>query len=178
MDRSNSRSRLDEQAKDAVSEEELIAEEREAERQELVRLLQTAKDSDRRDLIRSQISAIDAAKALAFNHNSIGSSAASAAAARATSPQIARLQAHAGVKVPLDTIAGKGRNRPVSAQRRPSFTPAFEVVPEVCLVSPLFHCYAATPTAYTNPHSSLHPTARTRRSCIGPSTGRARWSCL
>lgn len=132
------------ETKETASEEDFDLMERQAERQELVRLLQTARDADRKAIIRAQIAAIDAVDA--------------DPSSRALESNIARL--HASIKVPLDTVVGSGRHRPTSAQRRrPSFTPSFEVVPEVsktrsfCLWGPRTYLFA-TPL-FTLNHSPL-----------------------
>ena len=122
-------------AKDADEDEAVsLRREREAERQELVRLLGTAKEADRREIIRNSIAALDAT----LNGEDSGgapllsssSSSSLLLACNGLNPAITS-RILAGGKVPLDTVSGSGRNRPTSAQRRrPSFTPAFEVVPE------------------------------------------------
>jgi hypothetical protein len=116
---------------------------RQQERAELLRLLGTAKDAVRREHIRASIMALDAAETAVLSSSSstsvvTSSSAASAAAAAVVASTVSGLNPATasrilgGGKVPLDTFSGSGRNRPTSAQRRrPSFTPAFEVVPEV-----------------------------------------------
>jgi len=116
-------------------DDEVQHREREAERQELVRLLGTAKDAERREIIRNAIIALDA-RGQEGEDSAPGmvlstSSSSLLATSNGLNPAISSRMLSSG-KVPLDTVAGSGRNRPTSAQRRrPSFTPAFEVVPEV-----------------------------------------------
>lgn len=107
--------------------------EREAERQELVRLLETAKDADRREFVRNAILALDtnAPATPSLSSSSSSPSLISSIPANGLNPAISS-RLLGGSKVPLDTLPGSGRSRPTSAtKRRPSFTPAFEVVPEV-----------------------------------------------
>jgi len=114
-----------------VSDEELILREREAEKQELIRLLTTAKDEDRKEIIRNAIAALETSTSGEEPTGTLQTSLSASSLASLVSSRILS----AG-KVPLDTMSGSGRNRPTSAQRRrPSFTPAFEVVPEVGDVS-------------------------------------------
>jgi len=122
------------------NEEEVLRRERETERQELVRLLGTAKDAERREIIRNAIAALDAQAAAAVSVGEeegksmqVSSSASNlhAVGANGLNPAVAS-RLLAGGRLPIDSLSGSGRNRPTSAQRRrPSFTPAFEVVPEV-----------------------------------------------
>lgn len=162
-----------------VSDEELLLREREAEKQELARLLTTAKDEDRKEIIRNAIDALDASKSGEEPTGTLQTSLSASSLASLVSSRILS----AG-KVPLDTMSGSGRNRPTSAQRRrPSFTPAFEVVPEVSgisfqyaqLVTPSHSPPPPTPTHTHNPPPRLP--SRIECCCIGALTGRERLSC-
>ena len=158
-----------------VSDEELLLREREAEKHELIRLLTTAKDEDRKEIIRNAIAALETSTSGEEPTGTLQTSLSASSLASLVSSRILS----AG-KVPLDTMSGSGRNRPTSAQRRrPSFTPAFEVVPEVGDVSythlsPPSH----SPFLLPSPLLSSPPLpSRIECFCIEALTGRERLSC-